>query len=159
MPEDPKQAPSPNHAFTSWKEIAQHFGREVRTVQRWEKEERLPIHRHAHQRRASVYAYPEELDAWWRERGAHIAEPPAEAVPQAKPWAHRLWLAVPVVVILLAMVAWLRFSATPPAEEAPPFSVITLEGTRANSDLMGVHTGDLNGDGVGDFAVSAFAAR
>ena len=52
----------------SWKEIAAHFGRRVRTVQRWEKEEGLPVHRHAHKSRGSVFALPEELDAWWATR-------------------------------------------------------------------------------------------
>jgi hypothetical protein len=187
MPEDPKKEPSSgsaqprnsNHAYTSWKEIAQHFGREVRTVQRWEKEEGLPVHRHVHLRRASVYAYPEELDAWWRERGAHISEPPAEPAPEqprtgeeteaasvgAKegeaPFTKaKLWLAAPVLVVLLMAVAWLRFSNNQPqAEEVPPFPVITLDGSRPNGLLQRVYTGDWNGDGVGDFAVSANAAR
>jgi TolB-like protein/Flp pilus assembly protein TadD len=49
----------------SWKEIASHFQRDVRTVQRWEKEEGLPVHRKVHSRLASIYAYESELDAWW----------------------------------------------------------------------------------------------
>jgi len=56
--------------LTSWKEIAQFFNREVRTVQRWEKEEGLPVHRHLHHQRSSVYAYPAELEAWWRDGGS-----------------------------------------------------------------------------------------
>src|SRR3974377_962818 len=48
----------------SWKEIAAHLKHSVRTVQRWESEG-LPIRRHPHEKRDSVYAYPEELDAWW----------------------------------------------------------------------------------------------
>lgn len=48
----------------SWKEIAAYLQRQVRTVRRWEKEEGLPVHRHAHKVRGSVYAYPSELDAW-----------------------------------------------------------------------------------------------
>src|SRR6478672_369361 len=57
----------------SWKEIAAHFGRRVRTVQRWEKEEGLPVRRHAHRLRGTVYALPEELDGWWATRSV----PPA----------------------------------------------------------------------------------
>ena len=30
----------------SWKEIAAHFNRDVTTVQRWEKREGMPVHRH-----------------------------------------------------------------------------------------------------------------
>jgi tetratricopeptide (TPR) repeat protein len=48
----------------SWKEIASYLGRAVRTVQTWEKEEGLPVHRHQHRRGGTVYAYPAEIDAW-----------------------------------------------------------------------------------------------
>jgi len=47
-----------------WKEIADFFGRTVRTVQRWEREQALPIRRHMHDALASVYAYPRELEEW-----------------------------------------------------------------------------------------------
>ncbi len=48
----------------SWKEIATYFGREVRTVQLWEKHEALPVHRHLHRKQGRIYAYREELAAW-----------------------------------------------------------------------------------------------
>lgn len=53
----------------SWKEIASYLKREVRTVQRWEKSEGLPIRRHLHKKQGTVYAYKSELDAWWNQRG------------------------------------------------------------------------------------------
>ncbi len=49
----------------SWKEIAAHLKRDVRTVQRWEQDEGLPVRRHLHKKLGSVYAYKAELDAWW----------------------------------------------------------------------------------------------
>jgi len=49
-----------------WKEIASHFRRSVRCVQRWERNEKLPIRRHEHRRGVSVYAFVGELDSWWR---------------------------------------------------------------------------------------------
>ena len=49
-----------------WKEIASHFRRSVRCVQRWERNERLPVRRHGHQRGVSVYAFVGELDSWWQ---------------------------------------------------------------------------------------------
>src|ERR1700757_2072821 len=55
---------SDNDYLDSWKEIAAYLRREVRTLQRWEKRENLPVHRHRHDRLASVYAYRSELDAW-----------------------------------------------------------------------------------------------
>jgi hypothetical protein len=41
----------------SWKEIAAYFGRSTRCVQRWESKEGLPIHRHEHSRRSSIFAF------------------------------------------------------------------------------------------------------
>jgi hypothetical protein len=52
----------------SWKEIAAYLNRNVRTVQRWEKLEGLPIHRHVHERASSVSARKKEIDAWQRQR-------------------------------------------------------------------------------------------
>jgi TolB-like protein len=52
----------------SWKEIASYLKRGVRTVQRWEREENLPVHRHLHDTLGTVYAYRSELEAWWRAR-------------------------------------------------------------------------------------------
>ena len=49
----------------SWKEIAAYLKRGARTVQRWEREEGLPVHRLVHNKLGSVYAYRSELDAWW----------------------------------------------------------------------------------------------
>jgi TolB-like protein/Tfp pilus assembly protein PilF len=52
----------------SWKEIAAYLNREVRTVQRWEKLEDLPVYRLKHDTLGSVYAHKSELDAWRRQR-------------------------------------------------------------------------------------------
>jgi hypothetical protein len=52
----------------SWKEIAAYLNRNVRTVQRWEKCEGLPIHRHLHERASSVSAFKNEIDAWLKRR-------------------------------------------------------------------------------------------
>jgi Tol biopolymer transport system component len=52
----------------SWKEIASYLGRGIRTVQRWEREEGLPVHRLQHAKRGSVYASRRELAAWWESR-------------------------------------------------------------------------------------------
>jgi len=50
----------------SWKEIATYLKRDESTVRRWEKEG-LPVHRRAHKRKASVYAYESEIGAWWND--------------------------------------------------------------------------------------------
>jgi TolB-like protein/Tfp pilus assembly protein PilF len=54
----------------SWKEIAAYLRRGERTARRWERTEGLPIHRHHHESRSTVYAIPAELDAWLASRRA-----------------------------------------------------------------------------------------
>jgi hypothetical protein len=51
----------------SWKEIACYLRRSIRCVQRWEKNQGLPVRRHQHIGGATVYAYREQLDEWWRD--------------------------------------------------------------------------------------------
>jgi predicted DNA-binding transcriptional regulator AlpA len=63
----------------SWKEIAAHLKRGVSTVQRWEKQEGLPVHRHLHNRLGSVWAHRSEVDAWWRDRQSQLERQPEPA--------------------------------------------------------------------------------
>jgi Tol biopolymer transport system component len=63
---------STDERLDSWKEIAAYLNRDVTTVQRWEKREGMPVHRHLHDKRGSVYAARAELDAWARSR--HLPE-------------------------------------------------------------------------------------
>ena len=66
---------APEDRLDSWKEIAAYLGRGIRTVQRWEREEGLPVHRLAHEKRGSIYARREELAAWWESRRLTLAAP------------------------------------------------------------------------------------
>lgn len=61
----------------SWKGIAAYLGRTVRTVQRWEREHDLPVHRLLHNTHSSVYAFTEDLEAWMA--GRNPSESPEEA--------------------------------------------------------------------------------
>ena len=58
------ESPAPGRRLESWKEIAGYLGRTVRTVQRWEREQRLPVHRLHHNKLPTVYAYAHDLDQW-----------------------------------------------------------------------------------------------
>ena len=93
----------PETRLDSWKEIATYVKRDVSTVQRWEKREAMPIHRHVHDKRGSVYALSSELDAWLQSRKLrleeeekeHGAESPgdAEGDPRSsQTWRVRRWL-------------------------------------------------------------------
>jgi len=48
----------------SWKEIAAYLKRNVRTVQRWEEMQGLPVHRHSDRKTGSVHAFEKEIDLW-----------------------------------------------------------------------------------------------
>src|SRR6201995_3486851 len=69
----PTETPAEDR-LNSWKEIAAYLSRDVTTVQRWEKREGMPVHRHLHDRMGSVYASRSELDAWVRGRNLRIAQ-------------------------------------------------------------------------------------
>ena len=49
-------------------------------MQRWEREEGLPVHRLAHDKRGSVYAQRDELSAWWDSRRVTLAAQSSEDV-------------------------------------------------------------------------------
>ena len=73
----------------SWKEVAVFFGRTIRTVQRWERTENLPIYRHVHRELGSVYAFDSELVAWQDARSRQT-----ECPVRKKASTRRLRLAV-----------------------------------------------------------------
>lgn len=104
-----------NGRLESWKDIAAYLGRDVRTVQRWEKKEDMPVHRHQHEKQGSVYAYREELDAWYTASESIVAnepnldqaddemadEPVEETIASDKPEraASRLWLYLGIAIV------------------------------------------------------------
>src|SRR5215472_5673563 len=91
----------------SWKEIAAYLRKDIRTVQLWEKREGLPVHRHAHTARATVYAYASELEAWLAERQQKgAANSSAESAPNPAVEGRRrrnLFYAALLVCVLVAL--------------------------------------------------------
>ncbi len=131
----------PRERLESWKEIATYLNRGERTVQRWEREQGLPVHRLAHNKHSSVYAYAAELDAWRESRRLdENGEPEPDDTPPARiggAKSRRLRLAIlaPAVVLLGAVAVWLLrpepsapqwdirpFTAFPGSELYPTFS-------------------------------------
>jgi TolB-like protein len=103
-PEPPLESP-PGNRLDSWKEIAAYLKRDVRTLHRWEVEEGLPIHRHRHKKRGSVYAYRSELETWWNERRISLDK---QDSPRVRP---RNWqrIAFGSVVLLLTVATGIYF--------------------------------------------------
>lgn len=77
-PDTPASGKLLENRLDSWKEIAVYLGRDVTTVQRWEKREGMPVHRHIHAKRGSVYALTPELDGWLQGRRQGVAAAQAE---------------------------------------------------------------------------------
>jgi hypothetical protein len=87
-PADPVQEAhsyAPTTVLHSWKDIAAYVGRGVRTVQRWEHDLGMPVHRVGQRDRRAVIGFPEEIDGWLRhmpvgsqsKKGNQTTAPPA----------------------------------------------------------------------------------
>lgn len=85
----------------SWKEIAAYLKCSERTVRRWE-EEGLPVYRHTHKKRAAVYAYKAELDAWWNRGRERLEE--GEQRPSGERRRLAMWVGVMGLVVLASAV-------------------------------------------------------
>jgi transcriptional activator of cad operon len=112
-----------------WKMIAAYLKRDVRTVQRWEQTNGLPIHRQPRAQRALPFAYSGELDDWWK-RGA-----PAEPPPQSR---RLVFMKVGVTLLLMVAVFALTFwvggrSATGRSVAVLPF--VDLSENMANEEF------------------------
>lgn len=106
------QTPQTETPLESWKAIANYLQREVRTVQRWEQAEGLPVHRHAHKKQATVYAYRHEIDAWRMQREK-------SSVTGSTGWRKpgRIPAAL-ILLVLLAITAW--WAIQPPGRTETP---------------------------------------
>jgi tetratricopeptide (TPR) repeat protein len=102
--------------LSGWKEIGAFFGKNERTVKRWESRG-LPIHRLPGGTKAAVFAYTGELEAWLTGSrdllAADMAEPrtpedavesavPAMDTPATRPSTRRPLLAALTLLIVLA---------------------------------------------------------
>ena len=107
----------------SWKEIATYLKRDVTTVQRWEKREGMPVHRHLHDKTGSVYASRAELDAWTRSRKLSPAQengstaiPIEAALPTSlvakerllRRWPFVLPLVIALAALAMGLILWLQ---------------------------------------------------
>ena len=98
----------------NWKEIAQYLRRSVRTVQRWEDEAGLPVHRLNHDQRSSVYAYTDELELWRINREPLLKGPEEEVTTPARHAGTKklaVALAIALVIVTLAGAAAVVWNA------------------------------------------------
>lgn len=151
--------------LTSWKEIAAFFGRDVRTVQRWE-HDGLPVHRRPGQGRSGVFAERTELEAWLRGRSeaaypqadthsesAPAGNPPpdtADAVTDARRgWSRPFAAAVLSLIGATTPLAWMAAARSPAGVElAKPFA-------SSAKRLWYPRWGNLDGHGRADLLINS----
>ena len=119
---DPFSVAPSKDRLDSWKEIAGYLKRDVTTVQRWEKREGMPVHRHLHERIGSVYAFRAELDVWARSRNLPATQENGNDAPALNPpeppsstprtlltrWTIVLPLAAVGAVLAIGAILWLQ---------------------------------------------------
>jgi TolB-like protein len=147
----------PEVLLDSWKEIASYVKRDVSTVQRWEKREGMPVHRHLHERRGSVYANSSELDAWLQSRKLHLeeeerehrAETSEEAEtehhPKERPQARRWLVLCGIAVLALMAVTYVTIKSRTGRATLPKIKSLAVLPLR---NLSGDPTQDYFADGM-----------
>ncbi len=128
----PNPVPSAGDRLDSWKSIAAYLKRDVRTVQRWERQEALPVHRHVHATQGSVYAFAPELDAWWAGRRSRLESNSVAADARQRRQTRVIPAsAAALAVLTVGLVLWaLSIRSQPPVEDPVRFSVLAPAGTR-----------------------------
>lgn len=76
--------PAASRRLHSWKEIADYLRRGVTTVQRWEREEGLPVRRHRHASSGSVFAETGDIDTWLDRRSTPPGDDEETRPPAAR---------------------------------------------------------------------------
>ena len=88
--------------LNSWKEIGDYLKRDARTAQRWERDKGLPVHR-VPGKRAAIYAYTEEIDAWLKVISADVVPETSGLVPgepDSRRYYRRPWLWAVYAIVL-----------------------------------------------------------
>lgn len=129
------ELPPADDRLESWKQIAAYLNHSERTVRRWEATEGLPVHRHLHEQRGSVYAFRSELEAWREQRSQRPASyQPAAPTPAPSRNRKGLWLVV--VALLGASSLLLAFWVRPARSTDPlPVPITTYEGNELDPEF------------------------
>src|SRR5882724_9984933 len=99
-------SPGPDDRLDSWKEIAAYLKKGVRTVQRWERTEGLPVRRVGQDRTSIVFAYKAELDAWWQDQSNRLSprtEPDVRPLPSQT--SRVRWPVLAMILLTMSLAA------------------------------------------------------
>jgi TolB-like protein/Tfp pilus assembly protein PilF len=135
-PPESSPPPADEHSdrLDSWKDIAAYLKRDVSTVQRWERREGLPVHRHLHDKLGSVYAFRSEFDVWSRSRRLRNEETNDPVVGTAATFGKPQWRrwVIPAGLVTFGVIAivyglYRSGVASAPSPEIKSLVVLPLE--------------------------------
>lgn len=102
-----------NRQLESWKEIAAYLKTSVRTAQRWEEQNNLPVTRILRDKRSAVYANTADLDRWLAKRAVLPAADPE--ITSRSPW--KFWFpGIAILVAIFGIAVLIGSRARQPAE-------------------------------------------
>jgi Tol biopolymer transport system component len=110
----------------SWKEVAAYLKRNERTARRWEKTEGLPVHRHTHAKRDSVYAYKTELDAWRHSRQLGLDGKDCATSLQKKEGRNAFLAGIAAIVAVIAAAGVAFWHSEPTGMGSEPLKIVPL---------------------------------
>jgi len=155
---EPRPIPTPAPRLEGWKEISAYLRRGPRTVQRWEKELGMPVHRQITGAGETVFAIPDEIDAWRKAQTRHAngnggtpaeemaptglagapAADPATPAPRLRHW--RLWVVGLGLTAVVVAAVWTlpRWTDRPAASAArQPAALVAVGNMLAALDIDG----------------------
>lgn len=110
----PSTGSSVSDRLDSWKAISAFLHRDVRTVQRWEANEGLPVYRQRNSRHGPIYAYKSEIEVWWRARQTTLRQRQSktERPPKfGRGWLTASYLRLAIFAALIVVLASSLFRA------------------------------------------------
>ncbi len=136
--------------LNGWKEIASYLNKSVSSVQRWERELKLPVRRLKTAEGQIVSASRREIDTWRNglERGALVeatSEPvtgspavPRSPAPARDARTKWLWPMAFAVLVSVGWLAWSTFRSSPPRKMAADFALVgrALEAREASGSVV-----------------------
>ena len=140
---------SKDNLLRSWKEISAYLGCDIRTCHRWEHDHGMPVHRaEGGETRSPVFAYKDELDAWFKEtyKSSNI---PRGTAP-ANPWLK--WVIGGAVILVLAGI-YLRLGGRGVRRQPADFKIVGSAFYALDEDDRELWHKDL---GVDDLCPTAF---
>lgn len=125
MAPGPQKAQVSARRLESWKEIAGYLNVSVRTVQRWEEQNQLPVRRVVRSQRSAVFALTDDLDRWVAER---------EVLPSVEPEPGRRWFWV-LLAVILSGIAWMVWLTTRPPKILKAERLTSLPGREVQGQI------------------------